>query len=150
MTKTELKRLETADRMKLREANTLRAGDKKVSTAELTMHISGTAFRAASDDIEQDGLEDDTGRKRSKAPRKATKSSPWLEISRDVEKRLKEYACNIEAPDSSSAANVLECEGAVRWTRICDRMWSEDRKMYIPLVGDERIVVEEDSRLIFL
>ncbi|POY72591.1 crossover junction endonuclease EME1 [Rhodotorula taiwanensis] len=150
MTKTELKRLETADRMKLREANTLRAGDKKVTTAELTMHISGTAFRAANDDIEQDGLDDDTGRKRSKAPRKATKSSPWLEISRDVEKRLKEYACNIEAPDSSSAANVLECEGAVRWTRICDRMWSEDRKMYIPLVGDERIVVEEDSRLIFL
>ncbi|GAA5976601.1 hypothetical protein JCM10908_005562 [Rhodotorula pacifica] len=149
LSKTALKKLETADRVKLREANTLRAGDKKVSTAELTMHISGKAFRQHAES--DDEAEEEAGRKkRGGGKASARKPSPWLEISREVQKRLKEYNCDVECPDVATTARALDCEGAVRWTRVCDRMWSEERKMYIPLVGDERIVVEEDSRLIFL
>ncbi|TKA57454.1 hypothetical protein B0A53_00683 [Rhodotorula sp. CCFEE 5036] len=148
LSKTALKRLETADRVKLREANTLRAGDKKVSTAELTMHISGTAFHPPDQAAEDADVADEAGAGKKRGKRTAaTKPSPWLEISREIQTRLKVYDCDVEC---SPAPSALDCEGAVRWTRVCDRMWSEERKMYIPLVGDERIVVEEDSRLIFL
>lgn len=147
LSKTALKRLETADRVKLREANTLRAGDKKVSTAELTMHISGTAFHPPETAEDADAADDAGGGKKRGKRTAATKPSPWLEISRELQTRLKVYDCDVEC---SPAPSALDCEGAVRWTRVCDRMWSEERKMYIPLVGDERIVVEEDSRLIFL
>lgn len=148
LSKTALKRLETADRVKLREANTLRAGDKKVSTAELTMHISGTAFHPPDQAAEDADVADEAGAGKKRGKRTAaTKPSPWLEISREIQTRLKVYDCDVEC---SPAPSALDCEGAVRWTRVCDRMWSEERRMYIPLVGDERIVVEEDSRLIFL
>lgn len=155
LSKTALKRLETADRVKLREANTLRAGDKKVSTAELTMHISGTAFHSPEAAEDADAADDAGGGKKRGKRTAATKPSPWLDISREIQTRLKVYDCDVECPPASSNAasssSALDCcEGAVRWTRVCDRMWSEERKMYVPLVGDERIVVEEDSRLIFL
>ncbi|CDR38351.1 hypothetical protein NBRC10512_004035 [Rhodotorula toruloides] len=152
LSKTALKKLETADRMRLREANTLRAGDKKVTTAELTVHISGTAFANPDDDSsseDSDDLYGDGGRKKKgKTARQKSKPSPWLEITRDVQERLKQYDCDVECPESPR--QDLGCEGAVRWTRLCDRMWSEERRMYVPLKDKERIVVEEDSRLIFL
>jgi hypothetical protein len=152
LSKTALKKLETADRMRLREANTLRAGDKKVTTAELTVHISGTAFASPDDESsgeDSDDLYGDGGRKKKgKTARKKSKPSPWLEITRDVQERLKQYDCNVECPEVPR--QDLGCEGAVRWTRLCDRMWSEERRMYVPLKDKERIVVEEDSRLIFL
>ncbi|GAA5866623.1 hypothetical protein JCM3774_004035 [Rhodotorula dairenensis] len=154
LSKTALKRLETADRIKLREANTLRAGDKKVSTAELTMHITGTAFRPH--DGEGSDVADAGGGKKNGHKKVTKKSSPWLEISHEVQKRLQAYDCDVvvesgpEGPRGGGDGPGVDCEGAVRWTRVCDRMWSEDRKMYVPLVGNERIIVEEDSRLIFL
>ncbi|BGP01256.1 ERCC4 domain containing protein [Rhodotorula toruloides] len=152
LSKTALKKLETADRMRLREANTLRAGDKKVTTAELTVHISGTAFAspdADSSDEDSDDLYGDGGhKKKGKTARKKSKPSPWLEVTRDVQERLKQYDCDVESPEAPR--QDLGCEGAVRWTRLCDRMWSEERRMYVPLKDKERIVVEEDSRLIFL
>lgn len=138
--------------MRLRDANTLRAGDKKVTTAELTVHISGTAFASPEDESSGDDSDDlygDGGRKKkSKTARKKSKPSPWLEITRDVQERLKQYDCDVECPEAPR--QDLGCEGAVRWTRLCDRMWSEERKMYVPLKDKERIVVEEDSRMIFL
>lgn len=125
------------------------------------MHISGTAFRSPDQAAEDAGADEAGGKKRGKRTASKKPSSPWLEISREVQTRLKVYDCDVECPDpeTSSASGAAPsrsrssldcCEGAVRWTRVCDRMWSEERKMYVPLVGDERIVVEEDSRLIFL
>lgn len=149
MSKTALKRLETADRVKLREANTLRAGDKKVSTAELTMHITGTAL-GPNDDDDNNEADGHRSEKSGHARRRTKKPSPWLEITREIQKRLEEYDCDVESGGPEPRDAGLVCEGAVRWTRVCDRMWSESRRMYVPLVGSERIVVEEDSRLIFL
>ncbi|GAA5855943.1 hypothetical protein JCM9279_005557 [Rhodotorula babjevae] len=156
LSKTALKKLETADRVRLREANTLRAGDKKASTAELTMHVSGRAFLA--DDEVDDPADAAASRKR---PRKkaAAKGSPWLDIVRDVRERLAAYACDVEEPGRATAAAAgeeedvlgdLDVEGAVRWTRVCDRVWSDERRMFVPLRDGEHIVVEEDSRLVFL
>ena len=159
LSKTALKKLETADRVRLREANTLRAGDKKASTAELTMHVSGRAFVTDSLDDADEPAGAGASRKR---PRKkaAAKGSPWLDIVRDVRERLSAYACDVEEPGraASSAAAVeeedvlgdLDVEGAVRWTRVCDRVWSDERRMFVPLRDGEHIVVEEDSRLVFL
>ncbi|BGP23283.1 hypothetical protein JCM10295v2_002177 [Rhodotorula toruloides] len=152
LSKAALKKLETADRMRLREANTVRAGDKKVTTAELTVHISGTAFASPDDESSGDDSDDLCGdggrREKGKTARKKSNPSPWLEITRDVRERLKQYDCDVECPEIPR--QDLGCQGAVRWTRLCDRMWSEERRMYVPLKDKERIVVEEDSRLIFL
>ncbi|GAA5821202.1 hypothetical protein JCM11251_004511 [Rhodosporidiobolus azoricus] len=143
LSKTALKKLETADRMRLREANTLRAGNKEVSTAELTVHISGTAFSSSF------AAEDEGAPSRSKGKGK-DKPSPWIEISADLRERLKLYDCDVVCPEVLDPDRDLGCEGALRWTRVCDRMWSEERRMFLPLADGERIVVEEDSRLIFL
>jgi hypothetical protein len=136
--------------MKIREANTLRAGDKKVSTAELTLHISGYAF-AGSDDEDSDedmyAAPSAASKKKSKGKGKK-KPSPWLEISKDLRERLKLYDCDVECPEQPR--KDVGCEGALRWTRVCDRMWVEGKKMFLPLAGREKIVVEEDTRLIFL
>ncbi|GAA6049782.1 hypothetical protein JCM3770_002158 [Rhodotorula araucariae] len=153
LSKTAQKKLETADRVRLRAANTLRAGDKHASTAELTMHISGRAFAAPallsdSDDDEASGA----GRKRARK-RAPAKPSAWVAISREVRERLRLYACDVECPEVPRAGVcALEdvVEGAVRWTRVCDRVWSEERRMFLPLQDGEQIVVEEDSRLVFL
>ncbi|GJN87246.1 hypothetical protein Rhopal_000191-T1 [Rhodotorula paludigena] len=151
LSKTALKKLETADRVRLREANTLRAGDKKVSTAELTVHLSGRAFSAALAAGEPE-VDDVAAVGKKRARQKAPKSSPWLEISRELVERLKLYRCDVECPEPvrSGSGAVLDVEGAVRWTRVCDRAWSEERRMFLPLQESERVVVEEDSRLIFL
>ncbi|GAA5924261.1 hypothetical protein JCM10213_004534 [Rhodosporidiobolus nylandii] len=147
LSKTALKKQETADRMRLREANTLRAGDKKVSTAELTVHISGTAF-CASDDEDSDDLYGPPAGGRKKGGKGKKKASPWVEISEGLRERLKLYDCDVECPEVPR--RDLGCEGTMRWTRVCDRMWSEERRMFLPLADGERIVVEEDTRLIFL
>ncbi|GAA6000387.1 hypothetical protein JCM10207_007991 [Rhodosporidiobolus poonsookiae] len=157
LSKAALKKQETAERMRLREANTLRTGDKKASTAELTVHISGTAFAALDD--EDGGGESDDSNEEMYAPRTSKntgkgknkgkdKPSPWLEICASLRERLKLYDCDVECPEVPR--RDLGCEGTVRWTRVCDRKWSEERKMYLPLPDGERIVVEEDSRLVFL
>ncbi|BGP38448.1 hypothetical protein JCM10450v2_002394 [Rhodotorula kratochvilovae] len=150
LSKTAQKKLETADRMRLRAANTLRAGDKHASTAELTMHISGRAFDAPpQSDSEDEDVAAGAGRKRPR--KKAPKPSPWVEISREVRERLRLYACDVECPEvPRQGVRALDAEGAVRWTRVCDRVWSEERRMFLPLQDGEKIVVEEDSRLVFL
>ncbi|GAA5921604.1 hypothetical protein JCM3775_003126 [Rhodotorula graminis] len=161
LSKTALKKLETADRVRLREANTLRAGDKKASTAELTMHVSGRAFLLGDeggDDVDEPAAAGaGASRKRPRKKAGAVKGSPWLDIVRDVRERLAAYACDVEEPGRAAAAREeedvlgdLEVEGAVRWTRVCDRMWSDERRMFVPLRDGEHIVVEEDSRLVFL
>ncbi|GAA5892947.1 hypothetical protein JCM8208_004132 [Rhodotorula glutinis] len=152
LSKTALKKLETADRVRLREANTLRAGDKKASTAELTMHVSGRAFLP--DEVDADV--DEPSRKRPRKKAGAAKGSPWLDIVRDVRERLAAYACDVEEPDRAARSaeedvlGDLDVEGSVRWTRVCDRVWSDERRMFVPLRDGEHIVVEEDSRLVFL
>lgn len=134
--------------MRLREANTLRAGDKKVSTAELTVHISGSAF--SSSFAAGDGGDDAPSRASKGKGKGKEKPSPWIEISADLAERLKLYDCDVVCPEVLDSSRDLGCEGALRWTRVCDRMWSEERRMFLPLADGERIVVEEDSRLIFL
>lgn len=144
--------------MRLREANTLRAGDKKASTAELTVHVSGRAFLPPDDDEdgEVSGAGAGAGAGRKRPRKKASKPSPWLEITREVRERLKPYACDVEAPEEGDGAapargtDLDDVEGEVRWTRVCDRMWSDERRMFVPLRDGETIVVEEDSRLVFL
>ncbi|GAA5891312.1 hypothetical protein JCM6882_004653 [Rhodosporidiobolus microsporus] len=149
LSKTALKKLETADRMRLREANTLRAGDKKVSTAELTVHISGTAF-SSSFAAEDDTAAASSARTKGKGKSK-DKPSPWVEISSALSERLRLYDCDVVCPEVVlDSARDLGSEGALRWTRVCDRMWSEERRMFLPLGDGEKIVVEEDSRLVFL
>ncbi|GAA6044134.1 hypothetical protein JCM8097_004728 [Rhodosporidiobolus ruineniae] len=162
LSRTALKKQETADRMRLREANTLRAGDKKASTAELTVHISGTAFGGLAVDGDEEEGEEDSGEEMYAAPeaskskkgkdkgkgKKKEKPSPWLEITALLRDRLRLYDCDVECPETPR--QDLGCEGALRWTRRCDRMWSEERRMFIPLREGERITVEEDSRLVFL
>ncbi|GAA5858327.1 hypothetical protein JCM1840_001150 [Sporobolomyces johnsonii] len=149
--KAALKQRETADRLKLREANTLKTKDKRLTAAELTVHISGTAFAPPATDDDSDGAEDGgaggAGRKKGR-PKKKDKTSPWLEIARKLKERLGQYCCEVECPEVPR--RDVGCEGAIRWTRVCDRIWDDGKSMYLPLKDGERIVVEEDSRLIFL
>ncbi|GAA5952985.1 hypothetical protein JCM21900_001537 [Sporobolomyces salmonicolor] len=148
--KAALKQQETADRLKLREANTLKTKDKKLTAAELTVHISGSAFAPPADG-ESDGAEDGgaggAARKKGR-DKKKDKTSPWLEIARKLKERLGQYCCEVECPEVPR--RDMGCEGAIRWTRVCDRVWDDGKSMYLPLRDGERIVVEEDSRLIFL
>ncbi|GAA6063727.1 hypothetical protein JCM10212_001628 [Sporobolomyces blumeae] len=152
--KTALKKQETLDRMKLREANTLRTKDKKLTAAEMTIHVSGRAF-ASSDGPASDesGGEDDGGpsiggaRQRGKKKQKKA-PSPWLEITSLLQERMQLYNCDVECPESPR--RDVGSEGAIRWTRTCDRKWDEERNMYVPLANGETIVVEEDTRLVFL
>ncbi|GAA5858470.1 hypothetical protein JCM8547_007321 [Rhodosporidiobolus lusitaniae] len=150
LSKTALRKQETAERMRLREANTLRAGDKKVSTAELTVHISGKAFAGSDeeDSDDSDGMYAVPSAAKKKGKGKKKKPSAWLEISEGLKERLKLYTCDVELPEVPR--RDVACEGALRWTRLCDRKWDEGRKMFLPLADGEKIVVEEDSRLIFL
>ncbi|GAA5936921.1 hypothetical protein JCM1841_001407 [Sporobolomyces salmonicolor] len=148
--KAALKQQETADRLKLREANTLKTKDKKLTAAELTVHISGSAFAPPADD-DSDGAEDGgaggAARKKGR-DKKRDKTSRWLEIARKLKERLGQYCCEVECPEVPR--RDMGCEGAIRWTRVCDRVWDDGKNMYLPLRDGERIVVEEDSRLIFL
>ncbi|GAA5913501.1 Mms4p [Sporobolomyces salmoneus] len=139
-----LKKQETLDRQKLREANTLQTSDKLATAAKLTMHISGTAFQALEEtsDTEDEG----TGRRKGKGKGKKEKPSPWIEITEKA--RMEKWVCAVERPEFPS--RDLGCEGAVRWTRVCDTKWDKSLGIYVPLLDGQRIVVEEDTRMIFL
>ncbi|GAA6005365.1 hypothetical protein JCM11491_002674 [Sporobolomyces phaffii] len=148
--KAALKRQETADRAKLREANALRTKDKTATAAELTIHISGTAFKALEYDgsdteSEDGGAGSRTGRGKRK---KKEKPSPWLEITQQLSEKMDAHKCAVERPEYPR--RDIGCEGAIRWTRVCTTKWDDQRNLFLPLPDGQPIIVEEDSRLIFL
>ncbi|GAA5965950.1 hypothetical protein JCM3765_004128 [Sporobolomyces pararoseus] len=152
ISKTALKKQETLDRIKLREANSLKTKDKTVTAAELTVHISGTAFKSVLEDDDDDEEESDIegvgGKGKRKKKKKKDKPSPWLEITEKLEERMRNYNCAVERPELPR--RDIGCEGSIRWTRVCTTKWDDERSMFLPLPDGQPIVVEEDTRLIFL
>lgn len=135
---------EKAAKKQLKAVNTLKR-DRTMTVRELTAHLSGKAFDDA-------GPEDDQppappGRKGAK--KKAV--SPWLAISRLFRERMLDednLGCDVQLPDRPR--RDLMSEGAMRWTRVCDRQWNDELKRFVPLPHGKQLVVEEDVRLIFM
>jgi len=130
----------------LRKANTLKTKDKNATAKELTIHISGTAFKNSLEEEEEEGEGNVTGK--GKGRKKKEKPSPWLEITEKLEERMSTIDCAVERPEIPR--RDLGCEGSIRWTRVCTTKWDEQRNMFLPLPDGQRIIVEEDTRLIFL
>ncbi|GAA5869905.1 hypothetical protein JCM16303_001837 [Sporobolomyces ruberrimus] len=143
LSKAELQKQEAAARVKLRGANTLKTKSKTATAAELTIHVSGTAF----DSLDGDSDDVATGKGRGKNKKKR-KPSPWLEITEKLAERLKSFHCDVERPENPR--RDVGCEGAIRWTRVCTTKWDDGRAMYLPLPEAEPIIIEEDTRLVFL
>lgn len=144
-----------ADKAAQRDANKLRAGDKASTVSELTMHVSGSAYSALDDEQPQTETEDEDEeeeitpamrRKRAAARRKRAKT--WTDIVEQVQKNLEEWKGVVEAPEEPR--QDVHCEGAVRWTRWCDRKWDDQTRRFIPLGAGNEIVLEEDTRLVFM
>ena len=130
----------------------MKTKDKHSTVAELTVHISGTAFRGpdSASDTDSDGealYESAADRKRRKKA-KQKKASAWVEVARLLKERLAEHGCEVEAPELPR--KDIGCEGAMRWTRECNKKWDDDRREFIPLGEGNEIIVEEDSRLVFM
>ncbi|GAA5932463.1 uncharacterized protein JCM15063_001232 [Sporobolomyces koalae] len=146
--KRELKKQETQERIKLREANALRTKDKSLTAAELTVHFSGKAFDSLLESGSGTEADDNTRRNKKRKKGKKETPSPWLEISQEIEERMKFHNCRVERPESTR--QDVGSEGAIRWTRICKTKWDDERNMFLPLPDGKTIIVEEDSRLVLL
>lgn len=110
--------------------------DRKKTVAEISLHLSGTAFAA---DMDLDVL----GQQRRAREEKST----WLDIAQEIKSRMEPFDCHVEIPKQSKEEL---CEGMVRWTRMCDRRWDEANRCFVPLGEGNHILAEEDSRLVFM
>lgn len=136
------------DKLAIAKANILRTGDKS-TIAEVTVHVSGSAYRGDDEPTTSDDDDDDLYATAPKKKRKTKKkASKWVEICYVIGLELAQEACEVEAPEKPR--QDLGCEGAIRWTRLCDKKWDDDQKMFLPLAGFDEVIVEEDSRLIFM
>lgn len=138
-----------AEKLARKDANKIRTTSKTSTVGELTVHISGSVY---DDEIASD-TEDESERvpaavkkKRMTAKRKLAQN--WIQIVKELAPKLQEHNCAVEAPEEPRR-DVLS-EGAVRWTRVCDRKWNDERREFEPLGAGNEIVVEEDTRLIFM
>ncbi|KAK4051800.1 tRNA dimethylallyltransferase, mitochondrial [Microbotryomycetes sp. JL201] len=143
---------ERVDKRVMLEANKLRVGDNDATTGELVVHLSGLAFRGPKDsedewDDDDDLFDSASARVRIlKAKRKAALT--WVEIGKLLEQRLGPLGCLVHVP--TEERQDLGCEGALLWTRKCDRKWDDASSQFLPLGPDKEIVVQEDTRVIFM
>lgn len=138
----------------LRSVNVLKR--RRVDTlGEITVRCSGKAF-----DFLNQQEEEETGTT-SKSKKKSNKPSPWLAITTSLSGRLEilstteankesgEYVCRTLLPEKPRL-DVLDCEGVIRWTRVCTKKWNVQKGIFEPLASGKEILVEEDSRLVFM
>lgn len=125
-----------------RSANTLQS-DRKKTVAELTCHLDGLGLVPPS--------EGGGGGAFSLPPRRGAraKESVWPEVARGLGERLGPYSCEVVVGGKGGVYD-LRSEGAVRWTRVCDRRWDDATAQFVPLGRGNEVTVEEDSRLIFM
>jgi hypothetical protein len=143
------KQREQNEKQARKDANKIRTTSKTSTVGELTVHISGTIF---GDEIESD-TEDESEQvtpavKKRRITAKRKLAQNWVEIVKEVVPKLEAHNCVVEAPENPRR-DVLS-EGAVRWTRLCDRKWDDDRREFVPLGAGNEIIVEEDTRLVFM
>jgi len=120
--------------------------------AELTCHIDGLGLRPLPGPGDPPPL---PGQAAFSLPLKRgakAKPSVWPEIAAGLSARMGPYSCRVEvgAEQGRKQGHDLRSEGAVRWTRVCDRRWDDGRAEFVPLGQGNEVVVEEDSRLIFM
>lgn len=134
--KSTAKEREAEEKKLRRNVNTLR-NDKALTIKELTMHVAGIGLREPVDD------EPTTG-KNGRAKRKP---SVWKAIIEGLHVKMVECEGGFEVTDDV-AQDVAE--GSIKWTRVCDRRWDDNRKEFIPLGAGNEITVEEATRLVFM
>lgn len=140
----------------LRSVNVLKR--RRVDTlGEITVRCSGKAFDSLDDDVDGAGA----AGKSTTTKKKSTKPSPWLAITSSLSERLEilstteankdsgEYICRTLLPELPRL-DVLDCEGVIRWTRVCSKKWNGMKGLFEPLENGKEILVEEDSRLVFV
>ncbi|SGY47890.1 BQ5605_C001g00587 [Microbotryum silenes-dioicae] len=132
------------------KANNLRAGDKATTVMELTIHLSGTDFDQFSDTEDEEEEDGGEGGKKKKKAKKGKKSEQpqWMNITKLLQTRMNPQGCVVEAPETPR--RDIGCEGTIRWTRWCDRRWNMEKNIFEPLGEGNELVVEEDSRLIYI
>ncbi|KAK4058425.1 hypothetical protein OIO90_000583 [Microbotryomycetes sp. JL221] len=144
---------EKVDKQARLDANKLRVGDKAATVTELDIHMTGPAFGA---NLEQ-GLHwpgDDDELFESAADRqkvvKARKKAvtAWKEIGMLLEARMLDQGCRVTM--TAAQAHVLPSESTLTWTRLCDRKWNNDISQFEPLGVGNEILVEEDTRIVFM
>lgn len=152
--KEEAKKAEAAAKVARAKANNLKSGDKHATVAELTVHLSGTAFRSedsggdTDSDEDSDAMYETPAERKRRKKAKQKKASSWVEIGGLLRERMSEHGCQVETPEVPR--QDVGCEGAMRWTRWCDKKWNDERREFEPLGAGSEIVVEEDSRLVFM
>ncbi|SCZ98871.1 BZ3500_MvSof-1268-A1-R1_Chr3-1g05676 [Microbotryum saponariae] len=132
------------------KANNLRAGDKATTVMELTIHLSGSDFDQLSDTEDEEEEDGGEGGKKKKKAKKGKKSEQpqWMNIAKLLQTRMDPQGCVVESPETPR--RDIGCEGAIRWTRWCDRRWNMEKSIFEPLGEGNELVVEEDSRLIYI
>lgn len=137
-----------------RSANTLQS-DRKKTVAELTCHVDGLGLRAPVTPTAAGDPPAAHGEVAFSVPLKRgqkAKASVWGEVAGGLRERMGPYSCGVEvgAEEGKRRGHDLRSEGAVRWTRVCDRRWDDRTTQFVPLGKGNEVVVEEDSRLIFM
>lgn len=131
-----------------RSANNLRR-DRKVTVGEMIVHVSGTAF-----DLTEEEGEDENSKGKGKAKKGKGKPSVWIKITDLLKLRMEAYENRpefvIEREREKGRKEETGCEGVVGWTRMCDRKWDGGRRVFVPLEGEERLLVEEDTKIVFV
>lgn len=59
-----------------------------------------------------------------------------------------EHSCTVENPQS--VAYDFGAEGTMMWTRMVDKKWDDVKKQFLALGRGNEILVEEDTRLVFM
>lgn len=125
--------------------------------AELVVHLSGRAYNAlepgyvdGGDDLDEDDDElFESAAERKKFVKARDKAAAnWIEIGEKLSDELETFGCDVELPESPW--QDLGCEGALRWTRLCDKKWNDEKREFDPLGEGCEIVVEEDTRVVFM
>lgn len=138
MLKAERKRIEAEEKKLFLEANRIRK-DKCETVRECKVLVGGTSYRP----VEEDEDEGDGGKGKKKRVK-----SPWPSIVDALKGRLKENECPVE--EEKNGKEDAGSEGTIRWTRLCDRRWDDVEGCFEPLGEGREILVEEDTRIIFL
>ncbi|KAK4699516.1 hypothetical protein P7C70_g6745, partial [Phenoliferia sp. Uapishka_3] len=137
-------KLEAAEvKKKLQKINNLQ-NDRKIIVAEIIIHVAGTAFRAPPED--SDDAEPKTAAEKKKEAARKKEADNWVKVTEDLKQRVEENGSRML---KDGMGNDYGCVGAVRWTRKCNKIWSDEEGQYVPIDGPP-IVVEEDARLLFM
>lgn len=136
--KAEMKRLEVEEKKAFVEVNRIRK-DKCETVKECTVLAGGTSYRVIEEDEEE--VEEGKGKKKRG-------KSLWPAIVTALRVRLKQNECPVV--EEKNGKEDAGSEGTIRWTRLCDRRWDDVNGCFEPLGEGREILVEEDTRIIFL